>query len=293
MSSAPGEGARPGRGRTVRVHTRNAAYQQWHALLGNRTKRSRQGEFLVQGVRPLTLALERDWPVRALLRTDRELSSWAQRLWEGTEGGEHVILADELMAELGGKEDSAPELLAVLALPPDDLDRLLAPAPRHGAPLVTVFDRPASPGNLGTLVRSVDAFGGSGVVVTGHAADPYDPRCVRASTGSLLTVPVVRVPSHAEVLAWVRGRARDSDRWTVLGLDEEGDLPLRSADLTGPTVLVVGNETRGLTRAWREACDHVVSIPMVGTASSLNAAVAGSVVLHEALRQRAADDGAV
>nr|WP_306239563.1 TrmH family RNA methyltransferase [Ornithinimicrobium cryptoxanthini] len=284
------------------VHTRNASFQQWQALLTNRTKRNRTGEFLVHGVRPLRLALERDWPVRALLRADRPLSDWAEDVWRSTPG-QHAVLADVLMAELGQKDDSVPELVAVLALPPDDLDRLLrSPGlrdpsqPALPAPLITVFDRPASPGNIGTLVRSVDAFGGTGVVVTGHAADPYDPRCVRASTGSMLTVPVVRVPSHAEVLTWVQqqqeagvaiaGAAEAPARWVVLGLDEGGRAALRRTDLTGPTVLVVGNETRGLTRAWRDACDEVVSIPMVGAASSLNAAVAGSVVLHEALAQR-------
>lgn len=298
------------------MHTRNAAFQQWEALLTNRTKRNRTGEFLVHGVRPLRLALERDWPVRALLRADRPLSDWAEGVWRSTPG-QHAVLADELMAELGQKDDSVPELVAVLALPPDDLDRLLQgpalrdrPRPALPAPLITVFDRPSSPGNIGTLVRSVDAFGGTGVVVTGHAADPYDPRCVRASTGSMLTVPVVRVPSHAEVLAWVQhqaaggagavggvgaaggtGAAREPPaRWVVLGLDEGGRAALRRTDLTGPTVLVVGNETRGLTRAWREACDEVVSIPMLGAASSLNAAVAGSVVLHEALQQRTKPD---
>src|SRR5690606_38770266 len=87
------------------------------------------------------------------------------------------------------------------------------------------------------------------------------------------------------------GAAREPPaRWVVLGLDEGGRAALRRTDLTGPTVLVVGNETRGLTRAWREACDEVVSIPMLGAASSLNAAVAGSVVLHEALRQRSIPD---
>lgn len=274
------------RGSLVRIDRRNATFQQWQSLLRNRTKRNRHREFLVQGVRPLTLALEHDWPVRALLRADRELSTWAQGVWEQTAAGSHGILADDLMAELGGKDEATPELLAVLGLPPDDLDRL-----RHAdqAPLMTVFDRPASPGNIGTLLRSADAFGGTGLVVTGHAADPYDPRGVRASTGSLFSVPVVRVPSHAEVLAWVRQQQRGTGvPWAVLGLDEDGDLPLREAELTGPTVLVVGNETRGLTRAWREACDHIVSIPMVGEASSLNAAVAGSVVLHEALHQRTA-----
>lgn len=273
------------RERVLRIGSRNATFQQWHALLGNRTKRNRQREFLVQGVRPLTLAVSGGWPVRALLRSERDLSSWAQGVWDNAAAGQRAVLADELLTELGGKEESVPELLAVLELPADDLDRLLVPG--H-APLVTVFDRPGSPGNIGTLVRSADAFGGTGVVVTGHAADPYDPRCVRASTGSMLTVPVVRSPSHAEVLAWVRDHAADGARWQVLGLDEDGDLPLGQADLTGPTMLVVGNETRGLTRAWREACEVVVSIPMAGSASSLNAAVAGSVVLHEALRQRLA-----
>lgn len=279
--------------RVVRVRSRSADFQQWQSLLGNRTKRNRHGEFLVQGVRPVTLALERGWAVHALLGVEGRLSSWAQGVWDSAEARQRAVLSEELMAELGGKEESAPELLAVLELPADDLDRLVKED--HGKarrpPLITVFDRPGSPGNIGTLVRSVDAFGGDGVVVTGHAADPYDPRCVRASTGSMLTVPVVRAASHSEVLAWVRHRQdRDGVPWVVLGLDERGDIPLRETDLTGPTVLVVGNETRGLTRAWREACDAVVSIPMVGEASSLNAAVAGSVVLHEALRQRSSTD---
>lgn len=289
MSRRKGGGARAGSGpaRVLRVHSRNATFQQWHSLLGNRTKRNRHREFLVQGVRPLTLALEHGWPVRALLRGDGDLSTWAQGVWDQSAAESHGILAPELLAELGGKDEATPELLAVLELPPDDLDRVRTPG---RVPLVTVFDRPSSPGNIGTLVRSADAFGASGVVVTGHAADPYDPRSVRASTGSMLAVPVARVPSHAEVLAWVRGQP-DGPAWTVLGLDEGGDLPVRAADLTGPTVLVVGNETRGLTRAWREACDHVVSIPMVGAASSLNAGVAGSIVLHEALQQRSGHGG--
>lgn len=282
-----------GQRRVLRVRSRNADFQQWQSLLGNRTKRNRHGEFLVQGVRPITLALERGWPVHALLGVEGRLSSWAQGVWDSAGAQQHALLAEDLMAELGGKEGSAPELLAVLELPADDLDRLVEEDHKQARrpPLITVFDRPGGPGNIGTLVRSVDAFGGDGVVVTGHAADPYDPRCVRASTGSMLTVPVVRAPSHSEVLGWVRHRQdRAGVPWVVLGLDEEGGTPLRDADLTGPTVLVVGNETRGLTRAWREACDAVVSIPMVGEASSLNAAVAASVVLHEALRQRSIPD---
>ena len=87
--------------------------------------------------------------------------------------------------------------------------------------LVVVFDRPSSPGNIGTLVRSADAFGATGVIVTGHAADIYDPKAVRASTGSIFAVPVVRVPSHRSVLSWI-GSIRDSGiEVRVAGADED------------------------------------------------------------------------
>ena len=253
-----------------RVSTRNAAFQQWQSLLTNRTKRQRAGEFLVQGVRPITLAREHGWEIRTLLHAGAR-SRWAEELLATHDA---VELAPELLAELGGKD--AQELIAVVGLRPDRLDRI-----RPGDPsLVVVFDRPATPGNIGTLVRSADAFGADGVVVTGHAADPYDPRAVRASTGSLFAVPVVRVPSHREVLDGVRGQ--------LVATDEDGAVDLADHDLTGPTVVLVGNETSGLSAAWREAAEVTVRIPIGGAASSLNAAAAGTVVLYEAARQRRA-----
>lgn len=279
----------------LRITTRNARFQQWQALLGNRTKRQRAGEFLVHGVRPISLAVRFDWPLTALLYdADRDLSAWARDVLSTTIAGDpvHAALATELMAELGEKDDGAPELIAVAALPPDSLARLaLGRAKRGGLPLATsalgvVFDRPTGPGNIGTLIRSADAFGADGVVVTGHAADPYDPRSVRASAGSLFAVPVVRAPSHREVLTW-RDGIPPADRPQLVGTDEHGDVEVAGADLTGPTYVVIGNETSGLSAAWRDACDVTVRIPMTGSASSLNAASAATVVLYEAARQRA------
>jgi 23S rRNA (uridine2479-2'-O)-methyltransferase len=254
-----------------KVSTRNAAFQQWQALLTNRTKRQRAAEFMVQGVRPITLAAEHGWPIRALLHTEGPKSRWAEDLLRRHEG---IVLSTELMRELGGKEDQ--ELIAVVGLPEDRLDRI----PRRPDLLVVVFDRPATPGNIGTLIRSADAFGAHGVIVTGHAADPYDPRAVRASTGSLFAIPVVRVPSHREVLDWTSAR--------VVATDEHGDTDVADADLTGPILLLVGNETSGLSAAWREAAHQTVRIPITGMASSLNVAAAGTVVLYEAARQRRA-----
>ena len=267
----------------LRVSSRNARFQQWEALLGNRAKRQRGGEFLVQGVRPVTMAVRHGWAVRALLYDGgAALSQWARETVDAATSAETFAVAPELMRELGGKDEATPELLAVVAIPADDLGRI----PVGPGMLVLVLDRPTSPGNIGTAIRSADAMGAAGVVVTGHAADVYDPRAVRASTGSLFTVPAVRVASHRPVLDWLAGIRAAGTALQIVATDEHGQHDVAQHDLTGPTVVVVGNETTGLSAGWREACDHTVRIPMTGTASSLNAAVAASVVLYEAVRQR-------
>ena len=267
-----------------RITTRNARFQQYQALLGNRAKRQRSGEFLVQGVRPITLAADLGWPVHALLYDEsRRLSGWANDLLgSAPDGTERIAMAPDLLAELGEKEETAPELVAVVGIPPDDLDRIDVPADFLGV----VFDRPTNPGNIGTLLRSADAFGAHGLIVTGHAADVYDPRTVRASTGSLFALPAVRTPSHREVVEWLAAHRAEGRPVTVVGTDEHGDADVSDFDLTGPVLLVIGNETAGMSTAWRDQCDELVRIPMVGTASSLNAANAGAVVLYEAARQR-------
>jgi TrmH family RNA methyltransferase len=268
----------------LRITTKNARFQQWESLLTNRNKRQRQGEFLVHGVQPITMAVQQGWEIRALLYDGRAaLSGWARELLNTADRETLQVAMDPaLLAELGEKEDATPEVVAVVGLPGDDLHRIPA-GPRL---LTVVFDRPSSPGNIGTLIRSADAFGASGVIVTGHAADVYDPKAVRASTGSLFALPVVRVPSHREVLDWVHTLRAKGDDVRVVGTDEHGTAEVAEFDLTGPTVLLIGNETAGLTAAWQEAADEILRIPMIGAATSLNAAAAGSVVLYEAARQR-------
>jgi 23S rRNA (uridine2479-2'-O)-methyltransferase len=251
------------------ISRRNARFQEWEALLTNRAKRQRSGEFLVQGVRPITLAVERRWPIRCLLYAHgRRLSAWASGLLERADA---VAMDPALLAELADKPDA--EVVAVAALPPDELSRI---AP--GGPVI-VLDRPSDPGNIGTVVRSADAFGASGVVVTGHAADPYEPKAVRASTGSLFAVPVVRVPAPRTVIDWARGEGV-----RIIGSDEAGTAGIGSCDLRG--LIVIGNETRGMSAAWAAACDDIVRIPIGGAASSLNAAAAATVFLYEAARRR-------
>ena len=266
----------------LRISSRNARFQQWESLLSNRSKRQRAGEFLVQGVRPISLAAQAGWPIRALVYdAERPLSDWAQTLLRDI-GTLQVAMSPDLLAELGEKAEGRPELVAVAEMPGDDLDRIDV----GDGFLGIVLDRPASPGNIGSIIRSADAFGADGVIVTGHAADVYDPRSVRASTGSLFALPVVRSPSHREVTEWVAAQRALGCPVVLAGTDEHGGQDVFDFDFTRPTLLLVGNEAAGLSNVWREFSDATVSIPMTGTASSLNVASAATAVLYEIARQR-------
>lgn len=285
--------ARGGAGRTAgdvanrRVSTRNASMQVWQAYLNNRATRNRDGRFLVQGVRPITQAVDNDWPLETLLYRlgTPDLSGWARELLDAVEVP-CIGLVPELMAELGEKSAGIPEVVAVAVARSTELDTFEPGEPGEDAPVVVVFDRPNSPGNLGTLIRSADAFGADAVIVTGHGADHYDPQAVRASTGSLFAVPVLRAAGAAQVLAFRDRQIRRGIPTRVVGTDENGTHAVFDHDFSAATILVVGNETSGMSAAWQQACDDLVSIPMGGTASSLGAPSAGAVALYEISRQR-------
>ncbi|MGW4369963.1 TrmH family RNA methyltransferase [Nocardia takedensis] len=290
----PTGGTRAGQGRGAagdlaprRVRTRNASVQVWEAYLSNRATRNRDGRFLVQGVRPISQAVANGWPLETLLYRlgAPELSGWARELLDTAEIP-CVGLVPELMAELGEKSAGTPEVVAVAISRTNDLATYEPGEPGETPPVIVVFDRPNSPGNLGTLIRSADAFGASAVIVTGHGADQYDPQAVRASTGSLFAVPVFRAAGAAQVLDLRDRQIARGIPTRVVGTDEHGSHPVFDHDFTESTILVVGNETSGMSAAWQAACDDLVSIPMGGTASSLGAPSAGAVALYEISRQR-------
>ena len=148
-------------------------------------------------------------------------------------------------------------------------------------PLIVVLDEVEDPQNVGAILRTVDAVGGSGVVRQTRRAAPLEGAAAKASAGAVNHVPVADVVNIARSLEELKA----AGVWTV-GLDAKSKLAYYEWDLTLPTALVVGAEGHGLRRLVRERCDQVVSIPMLGHVGSLNVSVATAVVLYEAIRQR-------
>lgn len=148
-------------------------------------------------------------------------------------------------------------------------------------PLIVVLDGVEDPHNLGAILRSVHAAGGSGVVRQSRHAAPLDGAAAKASAGAVHHVPVAEVVNIARALEDLKGLGV----WTV-GLDAEADLQYDDVDLTLPTAIVVGAEGSGLRRLVRERCDRLASIPMRGQLGSVNVSVAAAILLFEAVRQR-------
>jgi 23S rRNA (guanosine2251-2'-O)-methyltransferase len=154
-------------------------------------------------------------------------------------------------------------------------------AGKDGAPLIVVLDEVEDPQNVGAILRTVDACGGSGIVRQTRRAAPLDGAAAKASAGAVNHVAVADVVNIARSLEDLK----KAGVWTV-GLDADAKMAYYEWDLTLPTAIVVGAEGHGLRRLVRERCDQVVGIPMLGHVGSLNVSVATAVVLYEAVRQR-------
>ena len=273
--------------RTIRVYSENNDFQYIDTLRRNREKRHKKCAFFVEGVRQITNAVAYGWTIEALAYArGRRLSDWARDILAQSRAQTHYELPASLLGKLSNKSDPS-ELIALVAMPPDDLSRI----PITDDLCAVIVDRPASPGNLGTLIRSCDALRVDGLVISGHAADLYDPATIAATTGSFFALPTVRVAGPADVLAWVAALRRALDRVQIVGSSAKAATDIACCDLTGPTILIVGNETWGMSRAFKELCDVVATIPIAGSATSLNLACAATVLLYERDRQRRACGG--
>jgi tRNA G18 (ribose-2'-O)-methylase SpoU len=257
-------------------------FQRAEVIKRNREKRTQHGQFLLEGVAQISIAVKHGWSIHAFLHAlDRPLSSWAAELVKSSVAQEVWELSSDLMALLSEKDETS-ELLAIVEM------RKLAPAAIEPSSngLVVVFDRPSSPGNLGSSIRSADAFGANGIIVTGHAVDIYDPFVVRGSMGAIFGLPVTTATSHLEVKEWVESaRARGYD-YQIIGSSGKTETLITAQAFTRPTVLILGNETVGMSRGYWDICDAVVKIPIGGELSSINVSCAASILLYEITRQR-------
>lgn len=160
------------------------------------------------------------------------------------------------------------------------MQKKLIDLPSCAAPLYVVAEAIEKPGNLGTILRSADGVGADGVIVCDRCTDIYNPNVVRASVGTLFTLPVVEAEG-SQTLQWLKER-----KTQIVAATPSAEQEYTAVDLRGPLAIVVGTEQLGLSERWMKAADIRVKIPMCGVADSLNVATATTLLIYEALRQR-------
>ena len=191
-------------------------------------------------------------------------------------GVEVLRLTDEVFESV--VETRAPQGVAALIVPPvPTMDAVL-----RGTPLILIAVGLQDPGNLGTLVRSAEAFGASGVLTTPGTVSAWNQKALRASVGSVFRMPVVA--ATAEEIA--RLKLQEVRLLAAVGFDDSETVAAQEMDFSTGCALMIGNEGAGLTAEWIDMADARVTIPCPGPVESLNAAIAGSLLLYEASRQR-------
>lgn len=268
----------------TKIFAKNAAYQKLEVLKTNRAKRTNYGEFIIEGVRNINEAVRNNWKIVSwIFPTDTNLSDWAENHIEKIQTHENLMLSKDLMREISGKSDTS-ELMAVALMADNSIERFNK---FTSPPLIALFDRPSNRGNLGTVIRSCDAFGINGLIVTGHGVDLYDSETITATMGSFFNVKTARPESNQQLLDWITDM-KQSYGLQIIATTAHEEKPINIIDFTIPSLILIGNETDGLANFLYEISDVKATIPMAesSSASSFNVACAASIVFYEAICQR-------
>jgi TrmH family RNA methyltransferase len=250
----------------------NARVKQLRAAFAGNARLS-GGLVALEGETLLREALGSGLPLKTIFLSERVAPpAWLPR------GVELLLLAEDVFN--GAVDTQHPQGIAALLVPPIwKMESLLSACDK--APLLLVAASLQDPGNLGTLVRSAEAFGATAVLTTPGTVSEWNPKALRASAGSVFRVPVVEIDAvhlvalKSQGIRMIAAVAPDSDSDSVF-----------DADLTKSCALMIGNEGAGLSPELLALADARITIPMPGRVESLNAAVAGSLLLYEASRQR-------
>ena len=243
--------------------------------LREKKHRKAAGKFLAEGLRLLVDARAcGHLPETLVMATGREPHALLHTLEAEVlaAGGEVIEMSADLLAKVTGK-DNPQAVAGVFA----EFDTGLGALDRSSAKIWLVAQALRDPGNLGTMLRTGDAVGAGGLILLDDCADPFSVEAVRASMGAVFTQAIAQA-RWDDFLPWLRG---GSGQLVAASLRDAVDY--RGAAYAAPCFLLVGNESRGLPEDYEAACDLRVTIPMMGRADSLNAAVAAAVLAYEAL----------
>lgn len=249
--------------------------------LRDRSERDKTGKFLIEGYRELLRAVDAGRIIEVLFicpalflgSNEDKLISQIKK-----QGAEIISCSEQVFHKISYRD--RPD--GLIGLAPQKHLSLQHLEPLRDSPFLVIAEAIEKPGNLGTILRSSDAVGAHGLILCDRCTDIHNPNVVRASVGTLFTLPVVEAGGK-ETLEWLK-----KNHISILAATPSAEKEYTEVDMTGPVAIAVGTEQLGLSKLWMDQADLQVRIPMCGVADSLNVAMATTLLLYEVLRQRRA-----
>jgi RNA methyltransferase, TrmH family len=245
----------------------------------SRAQRTADGDCAIEGLRMLEEAIRSGLRFRAVFFRESALER-AERLLPQIGAHVETLLLPDKLFDASVPSETPQGVAALVRLKEFSVDDVLEHERLQVGPVVVLAGL-QDPGNLGTIVRSAEAFGSAGIILGEGTVSPWNAKAVRASAGSIFRLPVVAAAGLEDVVARLRAQSV-----RLIATSSHKGTPLDQADLAGPMAVFIGSEGSGLARGLISQMDEAVAIPHTPQVESLNAGVAGSIILYEAARQR-------
>jgi TrmH family RNA methyltransferase len=269
---------------TLITSARNPLVKRIRAL-GHREARRTEDRIVIEGLRAIIEAVRVRLTIETMLYAEERVRSDIARatLADAEKRGATLVAATPEVLDSLSERDASQGIVAVAQRPHADFSAI----PTKGSPLVMAVYEPQDPGNVGTTARIADGAGAAALVIFGKkSTDPFDPKAIRASMGSIFSLPIIEMSDTAAALAALQAR-----KLRLVGAAGAGAKDLWHTQMAGSVALLMGNERAGLPPEVIDACDAVARIPMQGHADSLNVAAAAAIFAFEAVRQRRVEQG--
>ena len=250
----------------------------------SRAQRTAEGDCAIEGLRMIEEAIRSGLRFRAVFFRE-SAQDRAERLLPQIGAHVETLLLPDKLFDASVPSETPQGVAALVRLKESSLDDVLEKERLQVGPIMALAGL-QDPGNLGTILRSAEAFGSSGIILGEGTVSPLNAKAVRASAGSIFRLPVVVAAAALEDVV-TKLRAQNV---RLIATSSHKGTPLDQANLTGPIGVFIGSEGSGLTRGLMTQMDEVVAIPHTAQVESLNAGVAGSIILYEAARQRKVTD---
>ncbi|GAA4658308.1 RNA methyltransferase [Bartonella pachyuromydis] len=246
-------------------------------VLNQKKNRNREGLFMAEGLKLVIDALNLGWTIQTLVFSKSKIGNTAieNTAARTVANGGFVIKASQKVMESLTRRDNPQTVIGIFKQQWQPLETIK----EQLEDVYVALDRVRDPGNLGTIIRTADAVGAKGVILIGETTDPFSPETVRATMGSIFSIPLYHCDESA-FLNW-----SDHFKGMIVGTHLRGSTDYRTIDFkNGPIILLMGNEKQGLTESLANHCSKLARIPQSGRADSLNLAVATAIMLYEIRR---------